>query len=77
MPLYDYRCEPCDRRFEALVRDLNQAVPCPHCGHEKAERLMSAPAAAQVGRGSLPVAAAAPAQGCGRPQCAGGTCAGF
>jgi putative FmdB family regulatory protein len=34
MPLYEYRCERCDERFERLVslRAEHPPVTCPHCG---------------------------------------------
>ncbi|RPH99057.1 MAG: zinc ribbon domain-containing protein [Zetaproteobacteria bacterium] len=42
MPMYEYRCGSCARRFE--VRQSITALPhtrCPHCG-KKADRLISA-----------------------------------
>ena len=41
MPLYEYYCESCDNVFEALrsIRDSEQPLPCPACGHE-ADRIM-------------------------------------
>jgi putative FmdB family regulatory protein len=63
VPLYEYRCKECDRRF-----DLRRAVPeadapaeCPD-GHADAVRLLAAFAA--VGRASSP-SAPLPAGGCG------------
>ena len=43
MPIYDYSCHACDNRFEALVRPL-AVPPCPECGSEDVERLLSLPA---------------------------------
>lgn len=43
MPLYSYRCGPCDIEFETLVRS-NDVPECPKCGGSKLERLLSAPA---------------------------------
>lgn len=75
MPLYEYRCEPCDHRFEALIRSQRDEPRCPKCGNLKVSKEFSVPAAAQAGaRGSsLP----ALESGCGRPQCGGGFCAGM
>jgi putative FmdB family regulatory protein len=44
MPLYEYRCESCERRFEFL-QGMSEApiVVCPECGGEL-KRLFSAPA---------------------------------
>jgi putative FmdB family regulatory protein len=40
MPLYEYRCEACDSRFELLIRGAD--VPrCPSCGATTLERTVS------------------------------------
>lgn len=40
MPLYDFRCHACQARFEA--RSSPDALPpCPACGAEATERLLS------------------------------------
>ncbi len=41
MPIYDYACTSCDERFDELVRSDAPAPPCPTCGAEKTERLLS------------------------------------
>ena len=43
MPIYEYRCAACDGRFERLVRDPEEPVPCPDCGGTEVERLLSLP----------------------------------
>jgi len=43
MPIYAYRCDSCDTRFERLVRG-ETTVTCPECSGRKLERLMSLPA---------------------------------
>lgn len=44
MPIYDYRCNGCNKTFELLVRSSN--VPaCPVCGSMQLEKLVSCPAA--------------------------------
>lgn len=45
MPIYEFRCGRCDTRFEALVDRGAETEPCPECGAEGAERVMSLPAA--------------------------------
>jgi len=75
MPLYEYRCPACAERFELLQRVGASAASteCPRCGGGAVERQFSTFAAATGGRKSN---AGADAAACGRPQCAGGTCAG-
>jgi len=63
MPLYEYACPKCGRRFEELVRADAPAPACPQCGSKDGERLICAPAAApQAGTGL----------GGARSACAGG-----
>jgi putative FmdB family regulatory protein len=52
MPFFDYRCQQCHHTFELLQR-VSEPVPaiCPACGHEKAEKLVSAPAIQSSGGG--------------------------
>lgn len=45
MPLYDFDCRACGRRFEALVRSQDPQPVCPACGGADLERLPSAFAA--------------------------------
>ena len=43
MPIYEYRCDECDEKFELFVRSATQkAVPtCPKCGSNKARKNIS------------------------------------
>jgi putative FmdB family regulatory protein len=41
VPIYDYACGACDTRFEELLRSDAPAPPCPTCGTEETERLLS------------------------------------
>jgi putative FmdB family regulatory protein len=41
MPIYEYRCKECGRRFEELVMKSSQKIPCPDCGSEDVEREIS------------------------------------
>lgn len=78
MPIYEYRCEPCDHRFETLVRSSGDVARCPKCGNLEVVKEFSVPAAAQTGAGSsLPVCGspeAAKSFGCGGGMCGGGMC---
>jgi putative FmdB family regulatory protein len=64
MPIYEYRCEACDKPFEKLVRAFREEVACPVCGSASVERLLSTFAMSGF---ASPVASG----GCG---CGGGGC---
>ena len=70
MPLYEYRCEACDHRFEVLQRvgDDAEGVTCPRCDEPHVARQLSTFAA----RGGSAGGAAGAAAGCGRPACGTG-----
>jgi putative FmdB family regulatory protein len=40
MPIYEYICKDCSRRFEALVYG-GQKAQCPHCKSAKLEQQLS------------------------------------
>lgn len=48
MPIYDYRCEACHKRFAVFFRSFSEIGPvkCQHCGSEQVGRM--APRVAQV-----------------------------
>jgi putative FmdB family regulatory protein len=71
MPIYEYVCQDCSRRFEILV-SANATPACPSCKSEKLERQLSV---FGVGRWGGPSAAATGACGaCGNPR-GPGSCA--
>lgn len=43
MPIYEYRCGACNRKFSAFFRSISavQAASCPSCGSADAQRLVS------------------------------------
>ena len=41
MPMFEYRCEDCGRRFEIFLTSSRKAI-CPHCKSEKLEKQISA-----------------------------------
>ncbi len=43
MPIYEYRCEQCEERFEQLVpmRAEYPPVTCPRCGTQEIRKLLS------------------------------------
>lgn len=53
MPIFEYRCPKCKNIFEELVNgDRNVSIPCPSCGFNGTEKLMSAIGGISMGRGS-------------------------
>ena len=69
MPLYEYRCDRCDHRFEVLQRmgDDATGIDCPKCGDAKVTKQLSTFAAGGGSSGDAFAAA-----GCGRPACGTG-----
>ncbi len=43
MPIYDFECSGCGKRFEALVGGVRARPACGHCGARAATRLPAAP----------------------------------
>ncbi len=76
MPVYEYYCRECDKRFEALrpMSQMDAPIACPRCNASDARRAISVFAAVsrESGGGSRMIASSAPS-GCGG--CAGGNCA--
>jgi putative FmdB family regulatory protein len=67
MPLFEYRCEDCQKPFEQFVTTERKAT-CPGCGGEHLEKMLSRPGMVSA-TSSRPDACAAPA-----PMCGGGGC---
>jgi putative FmdB family regulatory protein len=67
MPIYEYRCESCDTRFERFVRAFGESAACPECRSEATEKLLSTFA---MGSGSGAAAAGPSSPG----RCCGGGC---
>jgi len=81
MPIYEYVCGGCERRFERLVRRFDEAVACPSCASGEVEKQLSvfavfvsspSPSFAGCGAG----ACSTPDGGgpCGGGPCGGGAC---
>ena len=66
MPIYEYRCQECERPFEKLVRAFREEVACPDCGSASVERLLSTFAMSGT---KGPSASAGSGCGCGRGGC--------
>jgi len=52
MPLYEYHCKKCDKKFEALVSfsKADGPIKCPNCDSEETSRLLSTFAAGKSNR---------------------------
>jgi putative FmdB family regulatory protein len=67
MPIYEYRCNQCEREFERYVQTAQAAVACPTCQSARVTRRLSVFGARNAGG----TAAAAGMSGGG---CCGGGC---
>lgn len=58
MPVYEFRCQDCDDRFEQMFRSMSASkdvvIPCPTCGSKKTERVFSTFAVASEAAKSTP-----------------------
>jgi putative FmdB family regulatory protein len=71
MPIYEYCCPECGKRFEALVSvhtaEKGQQPACPHCGEPEVIRIFS-----RFATGT----SRSPSSGSGCPPSAGPSCCG-
>ena len=80
MPIYEYVCGSCERRFERLVRRFDEAVACPSCASSAVEKQLSVFAvsvsspAPSLGGCSAGACSAPESGGCGNGPCGGGAC---
>jgi len=52
MPLYEYECEACGKRFERIQKFSDPPIDlCPHCGESRVRKLPSSPAIQFKGSG--------------------------
>lgn len=67
MPIYEYKCDGCGKKFEKLMRSYDAAPPaCPSCEGEKVTMQLSTFAAHSGGSSS--------SAGADAPPCASGMC---
>jgi putative FmdB family regulatory protein len=68
VPVYEFLCLRCQRRFERYVRSFGEAVTCPGCSGSRVEKQLS----------TFALAGAQPAsrEGGGGGGCCGGGCCG-
>jgi len=63
MPIYEYTCEKCDKKFEILIIGKDKPA-CPECGNRKVKRLMSSCGFVSKGSGGETVSTPAGASSC-------------
>ena len=71
MPIYEYYCDCCQKKFETLIRS-GETAECPECGTEDVKRLISACGFVSKGSGGETVSTSA-GSSCG--SCAATSCA--
>ncbi len=62
MPIFEYRCEECGHKFEAILFGAQQPE-CPKCHAAKLEKQLSTFAVNKSDRSTMPAA------GCGQSNC--------
>lgn len=66
MPIYEYVCRECNKKFEVITRTSDAPGACPHCGSSDAQLQLSVFAGRSTNGGARPSAGG----GC----CGGGGC---
>jgi putative FmdB family regulatory protein len=69
MPIYEYRCNQCEREFEKYVPSAAAAIECPGCRSARVTRRLSL-----VSSRSMGSPASAPTMSGGGGGCCGGGC---
>lgn len=76
MPLYEYRCEACEKESELLVKGVESRPKCPECGSTRMKKLLSVIGSPVIGDARGGNARESDVRGggetCGRPQCGSG-----
>jgi putative FmdB family regulatory protein len=75
MPIYEYTCKSCNKKFDHLARSMNDSgakVKCPECGSDKTAKALSVFAA--VGGDTAKSSAPAGPPSCGHCGGAPGSC---
>ncbi len=65
MPVFEYKCADCGRKFEELVSSADETVNCPSCKSSNAEKQLSTFAASSGSSGSAMPCGAPSAASCG------------
>lgn len=65
MPIYEYKCNKCNKEFEYIVFGSDNEIECPECSGKEVERVLSACSFKSGGSYS------APSSGGGGSSCSG------
>ncbi len=70
MPIYEYYCKACDKKFETLIRG-GETAACPECGTQDVRRLLSACGFVSKGEGgqTMNTSAGSACGGCSSTSC--------
>jgi putative FmdB family regulatory protein len=72
MPMYEFRCNKCRKKFEELVLSRDAAVRCPKCKKTDVARLMSAFSVKSSGASKAAPSSGKSCAGCRSKKC--GSC---
>ncbi|MCL6477245.1 MAG: zinc ribbon domain-containing protein [Peptococcaceae bacterium] len=74
MPIYEFKCQSCGRRFEKLcsLGETGETLPCPQCGTTGPRRVMSGFAAKSSGQDGFSGSGGSGCGGCTSTNC--GSC---
>jgi putative FmdB family regulatory protein len=73
MPIYEYYCPSCEKKFEELVFDAKAAVVhCPQCGAQEVNRLISLFATSANGSNAMSMSGEGGGHACGCGSCSCG-----
>ncbi len=67
MPIYEYVCQDCNKKYDKFIRSLTAKVElkCPKCGSPRGEKALSAFSARSAGSLSVGGTAGSSAAACG------------
>jgi len=73
MPIIEFYCEKCQRKFEELIFKNSElaSIKCPKCGNKKLRRLFSTFGLVSKGSSGLTDSSGLSCSSCSRTSCAG------
>ncbi|HBC47076.1 MAG TPA: FmdB family transcriptional regulator [candidate division Zixibacteria bacterium] len=73
MPIFEYRCQSCDRNFELFIRSSAASLACPECGSMEIKKKFST-FGFSTGRSGFESSAVSSSSSCGH--CSSHQCSG-